>query len=592
MVQSFPGYWQTTPVAGTNAGWINSNGTFNTAPGYYTLEREFQVAPDECSFTTNVSVAWDDNLALLELVPPTGPTISLGIPPWLTFQLSTPIVVSVPSPVAGTWKIRVVNELVDGIGAFILSGSITHFSTPNCLSNNFTGGADGCQGSFTGSVNLPACTELIGSSWTVNGVQAGSENTLNYTFPGNGTYTVCFTTQASTESGTVVETNTCYTYEVTGCCACDQLQVEFDHSVDGCTGHFEGIVSGLKCLGTLNYDWYVDGALVGSGLNYDHAFTSNGSHLVCLRTWAMLADGTICEKETCREIGITNCGGCNCEDLQVNYTYQTDGCSVMLNSTATYPECMQDTTFNWYVDNNYAGSGQNYVHSFTGNGTYIICLRVATTLPGGGLCEREQCDTIVISSCNQPCNCEDLNPGFSVAAGTGKACSKQFTSTSSIPSCMTNIQYLWTVNGVNAGSTPSITHNFVGIGGTYTVCLYIVATLPSGDICEDVYCQDVIVNCSGTAPGGGGGYNLNVILYPNPASSEVTVEFDLEEASQIAITLKTMDGKSILSKTKAAEAGKQRFNLQIPASIAEGVILVETVAGNRTTTHKLDISRH
>lgn len=198
MVSPYPVLWQSTPVSGTNSGWINSNGTLWTVPGYYTLERAFEVAPGECSFVTNFSVTYDDDLTLLELVPPTGPAISLEIPSAPSYQLSAPVVVSVPSPVAGTWKIRAVNHLVDELGAFILSGSISHFSASSCLKNKFTGVINGCQGSFTGNVGLPSCMQLIGSSWTVDGTYAGSGNNLNYTFSGNGTYTVCFTTQAIT----------------------------------------------------------------------------------------------------------------------------------------------------------------------------------------------------------------------------------------------------------------------------------------------------------------------------------------------------------------------------------------------------------
>jgi hypothetical protein len=262
----------------------------------------------------------------------------------------------------------------------------------------------------------------------------------------------------------------------------------------------------------------------------------------------------------------------------------------MLNSTATYPECIQNATFNWYIGNNYVGSGLNYVHSFTGNGTYVICLRVAATLPDGAKCEREKCYSVEVTGCDQQlCSCENLHSGFSVETGL---CFGQFTSAATIPACMTNLQYLWLINSDYAGSTSSITYDFPA-SGTYTVCMYIWGTLPDGEICEKIYCQNVTVSCfGGTAPGGGGGYNLNMILYPNPASSDVTVEFDLEEASQVAITLRTTDGKRILSETKAAEAGKQRFNLQIPSSTAEGVILVEIVAGNRTIIRKVEISKH
>jgi len=1065
MVGSFPGYWELTPVAGTNAGWINSNGTFSTAAGVYTLEREFEVADDECSFVTNFSVAYDDQLFLLELVPPSGPTISLGIPPAPGYQLSAPVVVSIPSPMPGTWKIRAVNNLIDGLGAFILSGHIAHFTAPACtqdcpctnLVNGFDGNTDGCRGSFSAVADVPSCMQLLDNTWTVNNVVAGTGTTFNYTFPGNGVYTICFTTRAMTPSGVICETTTCHDYTVEGCCTCEslnpnflfnsdrctglfeafqpdpkcfdkvnydwyinnlfvgtgqgfaytfpgngtytaclritatlpdgticqkefcrqvvidkcdqpcgcdnivvdfdvktekcfgtftggaiipacmsnnvqfewkvygnpagwgptlnynfpgnggyvvcltvhttlpdgtkcertickdvviencigcdcskltpdfsmlqegctgyftgfvneecgqnavynwsvdgnpvgsgqtfsysfpgngtytvclqvivmingqicentvcreitiencdndcrceelvprfdyntdacfghfvadvkvpecmnlmtqdwyvdgvltgsgpifnhnfpgngsyticlkvtavmsngaictqqyckkiiiencagcnceQLQLDFEYSIDRCAGNFHAFVFAPACLGTLNYDWSVDGNPVGSGPNYTHIFPSNGTYVVCLRVWVVLANGTICERRICKEVTVTDCSDCKCEDLipsfsvqtdkcfghfvasvhipecmtnpvynwyingllsytgavlnynfpgnatysvclkvsatmpdgticeqeickqvtivnctppcncnslQVGYTYDAGGCTIDLFGTATYPSCMQNIVYSWYVDNNYVGTGQNYSYTFPGNGTYVVCLRVTTTLPNGAKCEKEKCYTIVVEDCEpEPCNCQELKSHFKVLA-LGQ-CSIRLLADPEIPSCMHHITYQWRVNGMLVGTGTSLNYSFPG-NGTYTICLMVTGTLPTGQLCERNYCYTVVVkNCTTVPPTGmqTGDNSLqdeNVILYPNPATSEINLEFDLEKAQNVTITLKTMDGKRILSETKATEAGRQHFNIQIPSSTADGMILVEIAAGDRIITRKVNVSK-
>lgn len=118
--------WQPTPVAGTNAGWINNTGFANgvMAPGIYVFERNFTVPANAPVLNCNFSVAYTGMLLSLELINPSATSTALTVVPTSPNYLSQPITTSLPNPQAGTWKIRVTIRLTIDIGGFLLSGEI------------------------------------------------------------------------------------------------------------------------------------------------------------------------------------------------------------------------------------------------------------------------------------------------------------------------------------------------------------------------------------------------------------------------------------------------------------------------------------
>jgi hypothetical protein len=156
-------FWEPTPVSGTNAQWINvtCNNSGET-PGNYTFERDFTIAPGTSSFSCNFSVAVDDGLTSVELIPPTGPAILLPVSfPGSNYFLSFPITNTVSGPAPGTWKIRAKVVFIDQIAAFLLSGyvnvaQVVQDSTVYCCTGtnlfnngNFEAGNVGFASSYT-----------------------------------------------------------------------------------------------------------------------------------------------------------------------------------------------------------------------------------------------------------------------------------------------------------------------------------------------------------------------------------------------------------------------------------------------------------
>ncbi len=150
----YSGYWQPTPVGGTNAGWINysANAYGGNPPGIYVFERDFTIPVSTASFSCNFGVAYDDALVSLELVSPSAATTALAVTPTTAYYLSVPITNTITAPAAGTWKIRATVNFIDQAAAFMLSGTI---STVPCR-GSFVIGLDNWGGSEPGIFENPA----------------------------------------------------------------------------------------------------------------------------------------------------------------------------------------------------------------------------------------------------------------------------------------------------------------------------------------------------------------------------------------------------------------------------------------------------
>lgn len=154
---AFPGFWEPTPVSGTNAGWINVPGYAygSNLPGIYVFERDITVPANTTSLTCNFRVAFDDILVALELVSPAASTTALTVVTTTTYHLSLPTGTAITSPQAGVWKIRATVNIVDRYGGFLLSGNVDIKTYSPCR-NSFVQGLDNMGGTAPGMFAGPA----------------------------------------------------------------------------------------------------------------------------------------------------------------------------------------------------------------------------------------------------------------------------------------------------------------------------------------------------------------------------------------------------------------------------------------------------
>lgn len=129
IMPAWPGY-EVTPIAGTNAGWINCSGraynpTFNIN-GNYTYETSFAITNNTMSFSCDFSTAYDDALISLELVDPSGTSFPQLDPPHLpnVAHLNANVGTVITNPMVGIWKIRATIRTADNGTGLLVSGYI------------------------------------------------------------------------------------------------------------------------------------------------------------------------------------------------------------------------------------------------------------------------------------------------------------------------------------------------------------------------------------------------------------------------------------------------------------------------------------
>jgi hypothetical protein len=503
-VTSFPGYWQPTPVIGTNAGWINYTGTYNDPAGVKTFDRSFNIPAGTSAFQTNFSISWDDELVSLELVPPPGGGAAIPLPvttPVPYYYLSPVINYTVVAPFPGNWTVRAKVRFIDQLGALMLSGYISTLCDDipfpcdcDAVNPNFSWTTDAdCSTHFTASSGSN-CFEDVQYEWTSNGMHIGNGQTLDYSFPANGTYNVCLTTVTNVNGEECVE-EVCRQVTITcNPCTCAGLSIDFESLINGCNGNFTAITQGNSCMDHFDYQWTVNGVPAGNSQTLNYAFTSNGTYNVCVFIITTLPDGTQCIAEKCKQIQVTNCGGCNCDMLNGNFTFIVDKCNIRLIGPAI-PSCMTNPSYVWTINGAPAGTGQVINKTVSGNGTYVVCLQISANLPGGAKCGKQICKDVVVTNC---------------------------------------------ASGPPAGLSP----------------------IQEG----------------------------SVILYPNPATEQLNIDFNTEEDGEVTISFKTVDGKEILRESKVTEAGAQHFELSIPSSVAGEMIFVEITSGASQIVRKVNIS--
>ena len=182
----------------------------------------------------------------------------------------------------------------------------------DALLPSFSTSVNGCNGFFESTSILLPCMEVaahVRYDWTVNGAAAGSGSSLNYTFPGNGTYTVCLTVTTLLPDANDCIKQVCYDVTVEECCPCDALLPSFSTSLNGCDGLFESTSTIPPCMeiwAHVRYDWTVNGIAAGSGSSFAYTFPGSGTYTVCLTVTTLLPDGNDCIKTICQEVTV-NC---------------------------------------------------------------------------------------------------------------------------------------------------------------------------------------------------------------------------------------------------------------------------------------------
>jgi PKD repeat protein len=139
---------------------------------------------------------------------------------------------------------------------------------------------------------------------------------------------------------------------------------------------------------------------------------------------------------------------------------------------------------------NNTSTATNPSHTFSGTGSYNVCLIVTNTLANGTTCTDYMCMTIQVN-CPTPCSAA---ASFLYTTSLPPSCIFTFNSTSTGSG---TLSYSWnfgdSASGTNNTSTDSSPIHVFSASGTYTVCLTVTSTSSNGSSCTDTHCESIVV---------------------------------------------------------------------------------------------------
>jgi PKD repeat protein len=295
----------------------------------------------------------------------------------------------------------------------------------------------------------------------------------SHTYAAGGTYTVCLT-----ESSPCGTSQVCTTITV-----CQTPTAAFMESTNALNVNFMDMTSGTATT----WMWDFGDAGTSTLQNPSHTYATGGTYTVCL-----IVGNNCGESDTiCQSVSV--CG--------------VNGASFMNSSTglnSNFTDMSTGAVDNWMWDFGDPASGPantstiaNPTHTFTGPGTYTVCLIVSNN------CGNADTTCMTVTVCN-----------LGVAA---------FTYTTDEDSIMVTdastggiMSWFWDFGDATTSTLQNPGTHYYATGGIYTICLI---TTDSCGIQDTTCVQDTILIT---------GYNVNVAginsVYPNPATSELTIE--------------------------------------------------------------------
>ena len=275
-----------------------------------------------------------------------------------------------------------------------------------------------------------------------------------HTFPTNGYYMVCLTITTS-NACTSTHCDTISVGQNTGC------QASFQYYADSAniqTFHFYSTSTPANLIAS--YAWnFGDGSQVVTTSDPWHTYATYGTYTVCLT----IITTTNCTSTYCESVTVGQGGGCHAQ-----FTFYTDS----LNAGSYVYHFIDQSTGNpahWYWNFGDPSSGtantstlQNPAHTFSVNGTYMVCLTIS-----GNNCQDATCDSLSVGG--NPTNCENsftYTKNFLTVNFEGHTNSPYFTN------------YLWNFGDPASGNSNSSllqnpTHVY-STAGSYIVTLTTV----------------------------------------------------------------------------------------------------------------------
>lgn len=267
--------------------------------------------------------------------------------------------------------------------------------------------------------------------------------------------------------------------QVGSCDGCD-INGDYSYAVNAadCSVDFSALVSGSDC-----YDWDFGDGTSASGPSVNHVFPGSGNYTVCLTLCCTNPDGTVTSNVICKDI-VVDCG---C-DITPDFNFDVDGCTVSffdLSMPAGASGC-----YDWdFGDGTTDTSGNpTPVHTYSGAGTYTVCLTVCCINPDGTVTYETICREVTVDGC-----C-DVVPGWNEEI---QGCTYTWTAQNLGTTPMSDVCFEWVLPDGTTSNSTTVSYTFEDCGfydlqlsiwccNDPSTILTVVATLFIEDCCCDV----------------------------------------------------------------------------------------------------------
>jgi PKD repeat protein len=226
------------------------------------------------------------------------------------------------------------------------------FSISNQLTFNF-------NNTSTGTGNL-------GYMWDFGDGNTGTGANPSHTYTAPGSYTVCMNAVDTCGSASVCDTVVA---------SCSAPAASFSSTSNNLQVSFNGIGAGI---GPFSYSWDFGNGGSSTLQNPVYLFPATGTYLVCLTVMDACGQTTFCDSVSV-----------SCPAPLASFTIQQGMGLVILNGFASG---QGPFSYNWDYGDNNSGTGQNPSHTYTANGSYLVCLTLSDVC--GSMMT---CDTVVVT---------------------------------------------------------------------------------------------------------------------------------------------------------------------------------------------------
>lgn len=342
-------------------------------------------------------------------------------------------------------------------------------------------------------------------TWSYGDGTSGTGIQTTHTYK-PGTYKVCVTVY---DSKTGCKKTVCQEITIQGnnTDPCKDFNPTFNYKIDGNVVVFEG-------QGTnYTYKWSFGNGQYSTDRVTKFDFKKPGTYKVCV----MITDPkTKCTKTICKEIVIKGRETKDpCKNFNPKVSFQTDGLKVNLEVDGG-----KGATMEWNFGDGTKGSTDRKVtHVYSKSGKYTICV---TVYDAKRQCKKTICFTIEVQGkTTDPC--ADFKPDFSFKV-SGNTVTVEGTNIS-------GVEYSWSWGDKlgDKGRTGSHTYK---AAGKYNLCM--TAYDPKTK-CTKTICKTITVGGTQKMVEQGNGDKDNLMVYPNPATSLISVVTLTDSPARIAV---------------------------------------------------------